>query len=289
MLAVLSIIIPVFFVVLCGYIYALFEKPDMQVINQMIMQLLTPALVFSVMSSKEFEIAIYSNLAMGAVAIILLTGLLSFFVAKIFHYEWKTLVPPMMFRNWGNLGIPLIVFAFGPDALNAAVILFLVGNVIHFTIGLVIVTGEFKFRSFLTTPIIIAMFLGLMINLAEIDLPLAFIRPVEMIGQAAIPMMLVSLGVRLQFVQWNDFSMALLGSFLGPVVGVLAALLMAFLLNLDPLQSKQLMIFGALPPAVMNYIFAEKYNQQPEKVASIVLLSNFLSIFVYFFLLYIIL
>jgi len=289
MLTVLSIIIPVFFVVLCGYIYASFERPDMQVINRMIMQLLCPALIFSAMSSKDFEIAIYSKIAIGAAGIVLLTGLITFVVAKIFAYEWKTVVPPMMFRNWGNLGIPLIVFAFGNESLNAAIIFFLVGNVIHFTIGLVIVTGEFKLRNFISTPIIIAMVIGLLVNLMQIEVPLAIARPIEMIGQAAIPLMLVSLGVRLQVVRWNDFSMALMASVLGPVVGILLALAMSSLLGLDSLQAKQLLIFGALPPAVMNYIFAERYKQEPEKVASIVLLGNLLSIFVYFFLLLIIL
>ena len=273
MFQVLTIIFPVFFIVVCGFVYARFERPNMHFINQMILDLLVPALVFSVMSSKDFEIAAYTGLAIAATLIILLSGIAAYVVAKIFSYEWRTLVPPMMFRNWGNLGIPLIVFTFGEQALNAAVILFLVGNVFHFTLGIFLMSGRFRFMDFFRTPVIVAMILGLLVNAADWQLPTALIRPLDMIGQAAIPMMLLSLGVRLQHVRWNDLSMALVGSFLGPVIGVSLALLLANLLNLDTEQAKQILIFGALPPAVMNFIFAERYDLEPEKVASIVPVS----------------
>ncbi|MGH1426985.1 MAG: AEC family transporter [Arenicella sp.] len=286
MLPVISIIFPIFFIVLCGYIYACFEKPDMQVINRMILQLLVPALVFSVMSSKDFEIAIYSKLALAGVGVILASGLAAYFVAKLCHFQWKTLVPPMMFRNWGNLGIPLIVFAFGEQALNAAVILFLVGNVVHFSIGVILMSGRFNVREFFQTPVIIAMLLGLLVNIADIQMPVFLLRPLDMIGQAAIPLMLVSLGVRLQHVRWSDLSMAFVGAVLGPIIGLTIAFVLASLLGMSDLQTKQIMIFGALPPAVVNYMFAERYNLEPEKVASIVLLSNLVSIGVYFVLLY---
>ncbi len=288
MLHVLSIIFPVFFIVLCGYVYARFEKPDMQIINRMILQLLVPALVFSVMSSKDFEIAIYSQIALAAAGVVILSGVAAYFVAKLFGYQWQTLVPPMMFRNWGNLGIPLIVFTFGDDALNAAVILFLVGNVVHFTVGVVLMSGRFNVKEFFQTPVIIAMLLGLLVNVTQVQVPAFLLQPLEMIGQAAIPLMLVSLGVRLQHVRWSDLSMAVVGTILGPLVGLSVALLLSVVLGLDDIQTKQILIFGALPPAVVNYMFAERYNLEPEKVASIVLLSNLMSVGVYFALLYVI-
>lgn len=286
MFQVFPIILPVFFIVLCGYVYARFEQPNMQVINHMILQLLVPALVFAVMSSEDFEIAIYSDLAIASAAIVLVSGLVAYIVAKIFSYEWRTLVPPMMFRNWGNLGVPLIVFTFGEQALNAAVILFLVGNTIHFTLGIYLMSGRLNIIEFCRTPVIIAMVLGLTVNGLDIRVSEMIIRPLDMIGQAAIPMMLLSLGVRLQHVHWSDLSMAFVGGILGPSVGILLALLFANLLNMSPEQAKQILIFGALPPAVMNFIFAERYKLEPEKVASIVLLSNLMAIGIYFVLLY---
>ena len=288
MLQALFIIFPVFFIALCGYIYARLVRPDMQVINRMILDLLVPALVFSVMSSKDFQIAIYADLAIAATVIILASGLIAFVTAKLLSYEWRTLVPPMMFRNWGNLGIPLIVFTFGEQALNAAIILFLVGNVWHFTLGIFLMSGRLSAVEFFKTPVIIAMILGLLINAIDLELPRELVIPLDMLGQAAIPLMLVSLGVRLQHVRWSDLSMAFVGSLLGPVVGILLAWLLANALNMSSDQVKQILIFGALPPAVMNFIFAERYQLEADKVASIVLLSNLMAVLVYLVLLYLI-
>jgi len=39
-----------------------------------------------------------------------------------------------------------------------------------------------------------------------------------------------------------------------------------------------LLVFGALPPAVLNYMFAERYHQEPEKVASMVLIGNVMAV-----------
>jgi predicted permease len=51
-------------------------------------------------------------------------------------------------------------------------------------------------------------------------------------------------------------------------------LLVSPFLDLSPMQAGLLLVYGALPPAVLNYIVAEQYNQEPDKVASIVMLGN---------------
>jgi len=284
-LQVISIIAPIFLIALFGYIYAAFERPNMQVINRMILQLLVPALVFSVMSAKDFQMAIYADLALAALGVILFSGLAAYILSRLMGFKWTTLVPPMMFFNWGNIGIPLIVFTFGQSALNAAVILFIVGNIVHFTLGITMMRGRFDLKEFFMTPVIIAFFLGLMVNNLELSIPDFVIKPIDMMGQAAIPLMLVSLGVRLQSVRWNDMKIAFVAAIFGPLIGLLAAYGFAHLIDLNDLQTKQLLLFGALPPAVMNYMFAEQYDLEPEKVASIVLLSNLLSVVTYFVLL----
>ena len=285
MFHVISIIAPIFLIALFGYIYATFERPNMQVINRMILQLLVPALVFSVMSAKDFQIAIYADLALSALVVILLSGFAAYILSRLMGFKWKTFVPPMMFSNWGNIGIPIIVFTFGQEALNAAVILFIVGNIVHFTVGITMMSGRFDLKEFFTTPVIIALILGLFVNNFAVPIPDFVIRPIDMMGQAAIPLMLVSLGVRLQSVQWNDMKIAFVGAISGPVIGLLVAYGFANLIGLNDLQTKQLLLFGALPPAVMNYMFAEQYGLEPDKVASIVLLSNLLSVVTYFLLL----
>jgi predicted permease len=57
----------------------------------------------------------------------------------------------------------------------------------------------------------------------------------------------------------------------------LIALGIGALLSLDDSQFAMLVVFGALPPAVLNYMLAERFNQQPEQVASIVMMGNLAS------------
>ena len=285
---VIAILAPVFLIVLVGYLYARFDQPDMQVINRIIMQLLVPALILSVMSSKDFEILRYSRLSLSAVGVILTSGLAAFFVAQVLGYRWRTIVPPMMFGNWGNLGLPLIVLAFGDASLNAAVILFITGNIMHFTVGTAILSGRFSLMVFFKTPVILAVMLGLLINVSNLVIADFLLKPLDMLGQVAIPLMLLSLGVRLNHVHWNDLSISLIIAVLCPTVGLLAAYGFGSLLQLESMQLKQLLIFGALPPAVMNFMFAEQYKLEPEKVASIVMVSNLFAIGTYFVLLYLI-
>ena len=81
-------------------------------------------------------------------------------------------------------------------------------------------------------------------------------------------------------VDFTHWKIGAWGSVLAPASGVLVALALQPILQLEPLQFSYLLIFGALPPAVLNYMMAERYNQEPQQVASIVLLGNIGSLLV---------
>jgi hypothetical protein len=101
-----------------------------------------------------------------------------------------------------------------------------------------------------------------------------------MLGDISIPLMLVGLGTRLSQSRWHDWRLAGALALLRPAVGFAVAWLIANLLRLPSQQASLLMLFGALPPAVMNFIFAERYGQEPERVASIVLIGNLAAVLV---------
>ena len=101
---------------------------------------------------------------------------------------------------------------------------------------------------------------------------------IKLVGDALIPMMLLSLGVRLYEVSFSDWHLGIIGGLVCPLSGIAIAALLAPLLGLDPTQQGLLILFGSLPPAVLNFMVAEQYRQEPAKVASIVLFGNLLSI-----------
>jgi len=172
------------------------------------------------------------------------------------------------------MGIPLALFTFGEPALQAAVLLFIIGVVLHFTVGLYIMDHRTRPWELLRMPMVLGLLAGLACNLAGWLPPAPVLETLKLVGQSSIPLMLFALGVRFHEVGIGDWRIGLWGALLCPLSGVVAALLVRPWLNLSPLQDGQLLLFAALPPAVLNYLIAERYDQEPEKVATLVLVGN---------------
>jgi malate permease and related proteins len=271
-------VFPVFAIVAAGYLYGRWKRPDMAFANQLNMDVFVPALLIHVLASREFDIGAYQALALGGALVILGSGLLALPVARILGLQAKTLVPPMMFTNTGNIGLPLALLAFGEAALAGAVVLFIVANTLHFSLGVYIMEPRAGIARLFVTPVIVATILGLTFSILQWQIPPALALPVEMMGQVAIPLLLFSLGVRLVHIDLADWKVGLLGAVLCPLTGIVLVLLLLPLLDLPPLQRELFIVFGVLPPAVLTYMFAEQYRQEPRRVASIVMLGNLASI-----------
>ena len=269
-----GIIFPVFAIVAVGYLYSRWRQPDMTAANHINMTVLLPALIFHVLSGKDFQLAEYGWLALGGIAVVLGSGLLALLAARVARLSLKTFVPPMMFTNSGNIGLPLAVFAFGEAALPAAVVLFLVENGLHFTLGTWLMDHRAPLRKVLIQPIVAATLIGIAFSLFRWDVPTPVRETVNLLGQASIPLLLFALGTRLTRIDFSEWRIGVLGAVLCPLTGVLMVLLVRPFLELTPLQTSLLLVFGALPPAVLNYLVAEQYRQEPGKVASIVLIGN---------------
>jgi len=277
---IFNIVFPIFSIVLVGFIYARRHAPDMAAANKLNIDIFTPALIFHVLSGKDFYLAEYQFLAMGGAVVVLGSGLLAWPVARLFNFQVKTFVPPMMFSNSGNMGLPLALFAFGEQALPAAVVLFIVENLFHFSIGMKMMDATTSLLGLLRLPMLIATFAGLAVAVTPVQIPSVIAIPIEMLGQIAIPLMLFSLGVRLLSVDWSDWRIGVVGAVVCPLTGIVMALGINLVLSLPAEQFAMLLVFGALPPAVLNYMVSERFTQEPQRVASIVMLGNLASVIV---------
>lgn len=263
-----------------GYFYARKFRPDMDVANGLVLRVFVPALVFDVISVGDFELLDYRWLVLGGAIVILGSGLIAWPLGKLLGFPYRAFVPSMMFNNCGNLGLPLAVLAFGDSALEAAVILFLVSNIGHFTVGIYLFGGAVSWKGLLTTPVNIATGLALIFNLGGIQLPNIILLPISMMGQIVIPLMLFSLGVRMLNVRLEHWVIGIVGALVCPIAGLIFGLFASWILPLSEFQIGVLILFSALPPAVLNFLLSEQYNQQPEMVASMVLIGNAVSVVV---------
>lgn len=271
-------VFPLVFVVLIGFIYARWRTTDMTIANRINMDVFVPALIFSVMASGNFHVAQYKGLILAAAVIVLGSGLLVWPIAKLMGESSKTLLPPMMFNNSGNLGIPLMVLAFGESVLPIAVVLFLTENLLHFTVGMYLINPKTKLKSILTMPMVLATAFGLLFSFSEQQLPVSISLPIDMLGQISIPLMLFALGVRMTEVDMKNWRLGLFAGLLCPLSGVIVAIIWQLIWPLKQEYFAYLLVFACLPPAVLNYIVSELFQQEPNKVASMVLIGNLVSL-----------
>lgn len=278
-----SIILPVFAIIGIGYGYARWRgevvRSDMASVNRVSMEALAPLMIFSALSSKDFDLLHNAWLVAASVLISLGSGLLAWPLARALKYDHRTFVPPMMYNNGGNMGLPLLLLAFGQEALPAAVALFVAGTLVYFSVGVKMIQSGRPQRSgslwrLLSSPIMLAMILGVACALLRISLPGPLFSAMKLLGEASIPLMLFSLGVRMMDISFKSWRIGLIGAVVCPATGLLCALLLDLVLPLTPVQRGEMFLFAALPPAVLCFMVAEQYRQEPDKVASIVLLGN---------------
>ncbi|MCB5943839.1 AEC family transporter [Acidocella sp. KAb 2-4] len=275
---IVSVLFPLFTISALGYLVGRRLKPDLSTTNRLNMDVFTPALVFSAMAGKDFHILQFLALALGALVIVMGSGIAGWGIARALRIDPKTLVPPLMFNNCGNLGLPVAVLAFGPQALAPAIMTFLVSNITQFSFGTWLLDHETRLAGIWRSPSILASIAGLAVALSGQSLWPPLLISVKMLGDISIPLMLFALGARLADSQIRSIGYGVLGAVLRPVLGMALAWAVLLVLPLPPQQRALLIIFGSLPPAVLNYIFAERYNQEPDKVASMVLIGNLASL-----------
>lgn len=280
---ILSIILPVFITIAVGYGYARWRgegvRSEVAGMNRISVDILCPLLVLTAFASKDFDLAGNLVLLAAGVAVSLGSALLAWPVARLLGYDVRTFVPAMMYNNCGNMGLPLAALAFGASGLSGAVALFTAATFVYFTVGIKLIEsghhtdGRTSWK-FLTSPMMLAMFAGLVLAATGIHLPESLFRALQMLGEACIPIMLFALGVRMLDVSFRSWRVGLVGAVVCPLSGIAVAWLLDALFAFGAEQRGQLYLFAALPPAVLCFLLAEQFGQEPDKVAAIVLLGN---------------
>jgi hypothetical protein len=278
-LRIISIVFPIFIIVMIGFAYGRKHRPEMQAANNLNISVFLPALFFSALAGKSFHLADNIPIALGCVVVVLGSGVLTWVVARLLGMDPKTLVPPSMFNNVGNMGLPLLLLTFGEQTLGPAVMLMLVVTVLQFTVGIWLLSGRFNASMLWREPLLAAAAAGIVVSLTGWTVWQPLMVATKILGDIALGLMIFSLGVRLSSAHLGAWRIGLVGACVTPLTGMLVAWAFGLMANLSPLEQDMLFVFGALPPAVSSFIFAERYRQEPDKVASIVIMGNTLALF----------
>jgi predicted permease len=274
----LSPVIPVFFLVALGFIFARWKKINLASLTEIIVYLGTPSLVLTSLASKPLYADDIVVIFCGIVAIYAAVGLFIWLYFLIFRFHSRGFALPVLFMNAGNMGIPLALFAFGESGMQRATLIFVIATCLQYSIGLYILNGRSNWIETFRLPLIYAALTGLLMNVLTLRIPELLMQPLSMLGQATIPLMLVTLGYRLYDVESLQWGHSVGGALLRIGGGFVAANLAVMLIGAEDVNRQVLLLYGCLPAAVANFVLAEKYRQDPALAASIVVLSTLISV-----------
>lgn len=268
-----------FFVVIAGYICAKKTAISMQPINRLNLDYFAPALVFSCLVDMPLGYK-QIDLTFACILAVIIPGMVIWVFCKFRKLDYKVWVPPHMFRNSGNLAIPLFMYTFGDVAKGDAVLLMVISTCLQVTLGLIIISGLNKqgLKTLISMPIIHATVISLAINFSGIHVWQPLIEATTLLGESSIPLMLFSLGSQLILLNRSGIKIGLVSTFTSLTSGAITYFIIIHMFDLPVLERQMMVLFTMLPPAVMNYLFAERYKLNGPAVASMVLYGNFLAI-----------
>lgn len=273
-----SITLPIFALVMVGFFYSRQVKPDLAGANKLVVDLALPVLIFISLSAKSFDPISALSFTGASILLIVLSGLIAWPFTTWSGASRQAFLPCVMFTNVGPVGIPLIALAYGPQGMASAVVLLVISNVLHFTLGAGVMSGKVDWRMVYANPLVWATVLGVASSSLQIDLPVWLNTACTMLGQVLVPMMLMSLGARFASSQISDVRVGLQSSVLTLVLRLAATCLTLQVIPLQGLERGALILFACLPAAVFNYMLADKFHVEPNKVASTVILGHVLSL-----------
>ncbi|HLR12430.1 MAG TPA: AEC family transporter [Burkholderiaceae bacterium] len=275
----LNIVLPVLAITAMGHAYGRREAsaPDMEFINRVNINLFCPALIFSSLTMYPVNLGDAWALVLGGVLVVLLPGLL-LLAYRPAGVDQPPYLLSGMFRNTGNVGIPLMMLAYGRELLGDIVLLFVLSNSLHFSLGLFLISGRSNRWLWIRSPNLWASILGLSLTSLDVQIPDFINITVEMAGQVTIPLMLFSLGVRLSQGKITQVGLALKINAMYLLTGALSLPLILWWLPLTTDWARMIILSGLLPPAVLNYLLCEQYRAQPALMANVVLVGNLFSV-----------
>jgi len=273
-----AIVAPIFVAAGIGFLWARLRRPfEAEFVTALVTQVGTPFLVFGALTKLPLGMATIGEMAGASLAAFACFAAVGIAVLRLMRLPLHSYLPALIFPNAGNMGLPLCLFAFGPQGLALAIVFFAVHSILQFTLGVSIAAGTADPGRLLRLPLIYAVALALLFDATGTAVPRWLANSAELIGGLTIPMMLIALGVSLARLRIGSLGRTLTLALVRLVSGAAVGLGVGWALGLGHAATGVLAIQSAMPVAVFNYLFAQLYRREPEEVASIIVLSTLIS------------
>lgn len=279
-------ILPIFLSAATGYLLSKRRSLNAETISTIIFYILSPCLVFDIITHSEIGGDTVIRLIIYTLAVLLGSALLAYVIGRALGLSRKlriAIVLCVLLPNSGNYGLSLNLFAFGEQALTFASVFFVTAMALTYTVGVLVAsmgqsTPLEALKGLLKVPTIYATAFGVLFAWQSWQLPAVLERPVLLLSDAALPLMLVLLGIQLEQAQLQTRLKPLvvaIGSRL--LVSPALGLLLVILLQIQGAAWQAGVSESAMPAAVTNIILATKYDVEPAFVTTTVFVSTLLS------------
>ena len=281
-------IVPIFAIAGIGFLLARHFDASVKTVSKLSFNALSPCLVFDQLVTSHITGSEFGRMALFCVLLTAAMGLAAWLAAiplRLDRQTFSSFLLVVMFSNSGNYALPVVLFAFGRDALGYASVYFVTSATLVYTVGvLVAASGRRSVRRALMgvarVPAIYAVVAAGVMMLTRATVPLAVMRPISMLSDAALPIMLLVMGMQLERAVRPTHPTAVavavgLSLLVGPIVGVGLSSLLGFS---GPARQAAILL-ASMPAAVVTTVLALEFDLDPSFATSTVFVSTMLSPF----------
>ena len=283
----LNVITPVFVVVGAGYFAGPRLGLESRTLSRTAYYILIPAFVFNMMATAELEAELAFRMIVYITLVHVAIGIVAFLIATALGKPAKMVsafILIAVFGNIGNFGIPFIEFRLGTEALVPTTVYFLTINIVAFVIGVAAASWHSggtagALLSVLKTPALLALAPALLLNILDVALPVVTTRIIELLAEAMIPVMILSLGVKLaEAPRLRIDGNVIIAAAIRLVGAPILAIVLAVPFALEGSARGAGILQASMPTAVLASIIAIEYDLLPEFVTEAVLFSTLASL-----------
>jgi len=279
-------VLPIFVVASVGYLLARFLRVDVKTLSRVVFNALAPCLVFNLLVTSKISPDEFGKMVLFTVCVVLGIGLIGRLITlplRLDRAMASAFLIVIMFSNGGNYGLSVNNFAFGKEALARATIYFVTSTILMYTVGVFVASsGQSGFRKALTgvfkIPAVYGVIAAAVVMLTSTTLPPPVMRPIELLSNASLPMMMLVLGMQLERAAKPENPLLIgLATVLTLIVSPLLAFGMVNILGLSGAARQAAIIEASMPSAVVTTILALEYQVAPSFVTSVVFVSTLFS------------
>jgi len=298
--AVINVVLPVFAIVGSGYLTGRFKILGIEaspVLSSFVFYIALPALLFIAMTRVSPD-KIFDWAFIGTYSISLLIGLaLTMGVMKLFYPSRRLAESALagmgaIYGNTGYMGIPLVMIAFGPDAMVPAVIATVVNTAVIFCLVCSIVETDLSIGDgavgiakdvllgLIKNPLFVSPIAGIAVSIIGVNVPSSISAFCDILGAAAGPCALFSLGLFMvgKKLSKDASEVALIAAIKLFVLPGMCWIMITWVFDLSPLWGAVAIIMTALPTGTGAFVLAQRYKVYDDQISAVTLVSTIVSI-----------